>query len=283
MRITSWNLLHGMAIPPSMGALAPSLRSAAALLGSDLFAFQEVDHFLERTNKSDQLLEIAQEIGAKDWAFAPTVVGTPGENWRKLSSRDQQIVAHSSNEVGSYGIGIVSKVRVLEWKRLDLGNSPIGMPLLVPRTGENNQSMESGVKDKITGVQFIYVTDEPRVALAAVLENGFTVINTHLSFVPGKNIAQLNRLKKWAQKIADETNTTPIILGDLNLPKNLPVMGSSWSSLAVQNTYPSWKPSIQFDYILAPKSVTGISSEHLQTINTGISDHLPLTAEVNKR
>ena len=288
MRITSWNLLHGMAIPPrtlatESSSIAPSLRCAVEKIGSDLFGFQEVDHFLPRTNNSDQLLEIAQAIGAKDWAFAPCIIGTPGEKWRKLNNSDDEIVAHSSNEIGSYGIGIVSKIPVLQWKRLNLGNSPIGMPLLVPRSGED----ESAFEEKPGKVQAIYVRDEPRCAIAAVLENGFTVVNTHLSFVPGKNISQLNRLKRWALNIGQETKTFPIIMGDLNLPKNLPVLASSWQSLITTNSYPSWKPSIQFDYILAPRTAltkTGAikSATPITPLSTGISDHLPLTVLINQ-
>ena len=286
MRITSWNLLHGMAIPPTTlatgeASLGPSLRTAVEKIGSDVYGFQEVDHFLPRTNRADQMLEIAKAIGANDWAFAPNVIGTPGEKWRKLNKNDDELVAHSSNEIGSYGIGIVSKIPVLQWKRLNLGNSPIGMPLLVPRTGEG------GGEPKVGGVQPIYVRDEPRCALAAVLENGFTVINTHLSFVPGVNISQLNRLKRWALEIAAHTKTTPIIFGDLNLPKNLPVVGSSWKSLVTMNSYPSWKPSIQFDYLLAPIASTEIggsikSYKHLAPEFTGISDHLPVSVAINQ-
>lgn len=291
MRITSWNLLHGMAIPPTTlatedGSVAPSLRKAVEKIGSDIYGFQEVDHFLPRTNNADQILEIAQSVGAKDWAFAPNIIGTPGEKWRKLISGDDEVVAHSSNEVGSYGIGIVSKVPVVQWKRLNLGNSPIGMPLLIPRSGEG-MSKDSGAEEKIGGMQAIYVRDEPRCALAAVLENGFTIINTHLSFVPGVNISQLIRMKRWALEIADETKTTPIIMGDLNLPKNLPVAMSSWKSLASMNTYPSWKPSIQFDYFLAPKFSMEKGGAiktfaHLRSEFTGISDHLPLSVAINQ-
>jgi endonuclease/exonuclease/phosphatase family metal-dependent hydrolase len=290
MRITSWNLLHGMAIPPTTlaseeGSLAPSLRTAVEKIGSDVYGFQEVDHFLPRSNSADQILEIAQSIGAKDWAFAPNVIGTPGEKWRKLNKNDDELVAHSSNEIGSYGIGIVSKIAVLQWKRLNLGNSPIGMPLLVPRSGEGDAN--AGDKEKFGGLQPIYVRDEPRCALAAVLDNGFTVINTHLSFVPGVNVSQLIRLKRWALEIAAGTKTTPIIMGDLNLPKNLPVARSSWRSLATMNTYPSWKPSIQFDYLLAPSSALekggAIESfTHTKSEFTGISDHLPLSVAINQ-
>ena len=67
-------------------------------------------------------------------------------------------------------------------------------------------------------------------------------------------------------------------MGDLNLPKGLPVVGSSWKSLVTQNTYPSWGAKIQFDYILCKDSSKKITS--IPTTATGISDHLPISVEI---
>jgi endonuclease/exonuclease/phosphatase family metal-dependent hydrolase len=67
-------------------------------------------------------------------------------------------------------------------------------------------------------------------------------------------------------------------MGDLNLPKSLPVLGSKWNSLATQNTYPSWGAKIQFDYILTKDSVNKLNV--IETTTTGISDHLPITVEI---
>lgn len=270
MRLTSWNLLHGMAIPPKNSWDEGALGDALIAMDSDVIALQEVDHFLPRSRSRDQIFDGAQAVGATEWAFAPSIVGTPGEKWRKLNHIDPEIViqSNSAERFGAYGIGIISKIPVLKWHRLNLGNSPIGMPLLVPgdETGRGK-------------VRAIYVRDEPRVALAAVLANGWTVINTHLSFVPGFNISQLRRLKKWGSKIAGETNTRALIVGDLNLPKNIPVIRSTWSSLITQNSYPSWGAKIQFDYILADQIQSHEFSTR-ETVQTGISDHLPIRVEM---
>jgi len=126
--------------------------------------------------------------------------------------------------------------------------------------------------------KFIYVQDEPRVALVAHLENGWSIISTHLSFVPGLNTAQLKKLKRWAEKSSAQTGNKVAIMGDLNLPKSLPVLGSKWNSLATQNTYPSWGAKIQFDYILTKDSVKKLKV--IPTTATGISDHLPITVEI---
>lgn len=261
-----------MAIPPQASFDAGSLNHAVQSLESDVFAFQEVDHFLPRSQSRPQMRDIAESIGARDWAMAPGVIGTPGESWRKLKSTEPEIITSSSTHAElmheCYGIGIVSKVPVLSWHRLNLGNSPLGLPLIVPgdETGKGKP-------------RFIYVKDEPRIALAAVLENGFTVVNTHLSFVPGFNLAQLRRVKKWALHIAESTGTRAIVLGDLNLPKNLPIVASSWKSLVTQNTYPSWGGKIQFDYILTPDLAFGEYSVR-NFAPTRVSDHLPIGVEI---
>jgi len=272
VRLTSWNLLHGMAIPPQENSDPQALTGAIQSLDSDVFAFQEVDHFLPRSHSRPQMRDIAESIGARDWAMAPSVIGTPGESWRKLNDSEPEIITGSSTHAElmheSYGIGIVSKIPVISWHRLNLGNSPLGLPLIVPgdETGKGRP-------------RFLYVKDEPRLALAAVLENGFTVVNTHLSFVPGFNLSQLRRVKRWALQIAESTGTRAIVLGDLNLPKNLPIAGSSWKSLVTQNTYPSWGAKIQFDYILTPDLAFGEYSVR-DFAATGVSDHLPIGVEI---
>jgi endonuclease/exonuclease/phosphatase family metal-dependent hydrolase len=244
---------------------------------SDIYGFQEVDHFLPRSHSRPQMRDIAETLGARDWAMAPSVIGTPGEKWRPLRKDEPEIITNKSSHLElmheSYGIGIVSKVPVISWHRLNLGNSPIGMPLVVPgdETGKGRP-------------RFIYVRDEPRVAIAAVLENGWVIINTHLSFVPGFNLAQLRKIKRWAQKLGVENKCRVVIMGDLNLPKNLPVIASDWISLVQQNTYPSWGAKIQFDYILAQGLREGkyhpIDTSTLAISHLGISDHLPLAVEI---
>jgi endonuclease/exonuclease/phosphatase family metal-dependent hydrolase len=273
MRITSWNILHGMAIPPAAKGVKPtSLSDAgqkiAAELAPDVIGIQECDYALARSENVNQIAELATSIGAPYFAFASCIIGTPGETWRKLNESDKRIITNtdSSSHEGSYGIGIASKIEVLQWHRLDLGNSPIGAPLLIP--GD-----ESGPGK----VRPIYIRDEPRVALAATLANGYTVINTHLSFVPGFNLHQLRKLKRWAIELEKETRTIAIIMGDLNLPKNLPVVSSQWKSLATQATYPSWGAKIQFDYILSKAPLT---LQYLPTVLSGVSDHLPLSVEI---
>jgi endonuclease/exonuclease/phosphatase family metal-dependent hydrolase len=273
MRITSWNLLHGMEIPPNKsGPSVAALQKAITELSTQVIAVQEVDYNLPRSGSVNQISEIANAMGALDWAFAPSIIGTPGEKWHKLNESDLRIVNSTSTNTldGSYGIAIASTIKVLQWHRLELGNSPIGMPLVVPTESETSS------KPKIRG---IYVHDEPRLALAATLENGYTVVNTHLSFVPGVNLSQLTKLKKWALQISSQTNTKVLLMGDLNLPKNLPVALSSWKSLVTKNTYPSWGAKVQFDYILSTQ-LTADEYQPLIFSPAGVSDHLPIGIEI---
>jgi endonuclease/exonuclease/phosphatase family metal-dependent hydrolase len=264
-----------MEIPPNKsGPSLAALHQAIAALATDVIAVQEIDFNLARSGGVNQIAEVASAMGAKDWAFTPSIIGTPGEEWRKLKGSDAKLINNNSSEVlaGSYGIGIASKIGVLKWHRLELGNSPIGMPLVVPTESETSS------RPKIRG---IYVHDEPRVAIAATLENGFTIVNTHLSFVPGVNLAQLRKLKRWTLQIAKETNTKALLLGDLNLPKNLPVALSKWRSLVTQNTYPSWGAKVQFDYLLSSE-ITPNEYQPLKFLPTGMSDHLPIGIEILK-
>jgi endonuclease/exonuclease/phosphatase family metal-dependent hydrolase len=264
MKVTSWNLLHGMTFPPKSGDDFSGFAQAAADLGADVLAIQEVDHGLARSKNTFQTRDIAIAMGAKNWAFAPGIIGSPEGKWEKASNDiATNIESISAIDSGSYGIGIVSKISVIRWHRLNLGRSIVGMPLLIPDT-------ETGK------AKAIYIKDEPRLAIAAELENGWTVINTHLSFVPGMNLYQLSKLKKWADSFGEKV----LLLGDFNLPGGIPAIGSNWQSLHLQNTYPSWKPKIQFDYILS-KGVALKDVIQVPTTKSAISDHLPLTIEID--
>jgi len=253
-----------MTIPPKSGDDCSGLAAAAAALGSDVIAIQEVDHGLGRSNNAFQTRDIAIAMGAKHYAFAPAIIGSPDGSWRKADSIvESNIAGEPDLQSESYGIGIVSKIPVIKWHRLDLGKSLFGAPIVIPNT-------ETG-KPKA-----IYIKDEPRLAIAAQFENGWTVINTHLSFVPGMNLFQLRKLKNWADTFGDKV----LLMGDFNLPGSIPTIGSKWQSLILQNTYPSWLPKIQFDYILS-KDIALKDVVQVPTTKSSISDHLPLTIEIS--
>ena len=276
MRITSWNLLHGQG--------AANFRAIADALdvgNSDfVIGVQEVDAYQDRSDQVFQVGQLASELGAKHFAFVRCVIGTPGFKWRRVRKDEAILITNSgsTNSGGSgdnppsYGIGLITNIPVTKWEILPLGKSVIGLPLAFP-----DPSGGPNVRPKL---RFIYVKDEPRYAVAAQLENGFTVVNMHLSFVPFVNLFQLWRVKRWLSKMPGKH----ILLGDLNLPFDLPVKFSKWKSLVSIASYPTWQPKIQFDYILSDNfGVDKLSSESIRPIllHSDISDHLPVTIEIN--
>jgi len=280
MRITSWNLLHGQG--------ATNFRAIANTLdvgNSDfVIGVQEVDAYQDRSDQVFQVSKLASELGAKYFAFVRCVIGTPGFKWRRVRKDEAVLITNSestnsgegSDNPPSYGIGLITNIPVTKWELLPLGKSVIGLPLVFP-AGDADGSTNSSAKPKL---RFIYVKDEPRYAVAAHLENGFTVVNMHLSFVPFVNLFQLWRVKRWLAKMPGKH----ILLGDLNLPFDLPVKFSKWRSLVSMASYPTWQPKIQFDYILTDNFGADKSSKDLVKpiyLKSDISDHLPVTIEIS--
>ena len=273
MRVISWNLLHGQKIPPTnsqdwQAEVVSAAKKVADELQPNFIALQEVDYFQSRSNLTNQTKLVAQSMQLKYWAYLPTLIGTPGEKWRSVKDLENSIITESSldkNPKASYGIALATNWPIKKLHVKKLGRSIIGMPLLIP-------------KDNGKGVRFIYVKDEPRVALIAELENGYTIATTHLSFVPGVNIFQLNKLSSYLKKLPGLV----LLTGDLNLLANLPSKLSGFKSLISQATYPSWKPKIQFDYIMLRKSkLESVSSiKPIKSTVTGISDHTPIGVEI---
>ncbi|MEI9906519.1 MAG: hypothetical protein WDO06_00175 [Actinomycetota bacterium] len=140
------------------------------------------------------------------------------------------VTNENSESVGiqpGYGIGMVSKIPVKSWHRLELRRSPLGILMVLPVNGK---------------LKRMYIRDHPRCAIAAVLENGWMVINTHLSFVPIFNLTQLLKIKRWVKSLPIRDKEKVIVMGDLNLPWDFFAKGFNWNSLAKQKTFPSWKP-----------------------------------------
>ena len=138
MRITSWNLLHAEAIPPDPAAdNGALLRAQIAQLRTDVIALQEVDYFLERSGSHNQVGKIAAMMGAAHWAFAPSLMGSPDDDWRNLNNNDLKVVTDKSEvALAGYGIGMVSKIPVLSWHRLDFKGSPVGVLMAFPVDGK---------------------------------------------------------------------------------------------------------------------------------------------------
>ena len=254
-------------MPPDKDAdKAALLEAQIAHLRSDLIGLQEVDYFLERSGNYNQVGSVATMMGAAHWAFAPSLMGSPDEEWRNPNKSDTKIVTEKTQAaLPGYGIGIVSKIPVQSWHRLELKGSPVGVLMSFPVDGKMKR---------------FYVRDHPRSALAVKLDNGWLIINTHLSFVPGFSLAQLIKIKRWANTLGVTDKSKILIMGDLNIPFAIFAKGFKWKSLAAMRTFPSWYPKLQIDYFLSQK-LSSKDVHHIQYPHSGMSDHLPLQIEVD--
>ena len=282
MRITSWNLLHGQGAT-NFRAIANALEVGRS---DFVIGVQEVDAFQDRSDQVFQVAELASELGATYFGFVRCVIGTPGFKWRKVRKDEAVLITNSdlmnsgrnSDNPPSYGIGLITSIPVKKWEILTLGKSVVGLPLVFPDASAGESAAgDSKARPKL---RFIYVKDEPRYAVAAQLENGYTVVNVHLSFVPLVNLYQLWRVKRWLAKMPGKH----FLIGDLNLPFNIPVKLSKWKSLVSMASYPTWQPKIQFDYILSDNFGRDESNKDLVKpihLRSEISDHLPVTIEIN--
>lgn len=254
MRVATFNLLHGRSLAHG-GVDVADLRAAAAELDADVVGLQEVDRHQERSGVVDQTAEVAGALGAQHWRFVPAIDGTPGAGWS--ASAGDGVVADGP----AYGVGLVSRLPVTRWEVRRFGPAPIGLPLMVPG------------RKRLTRVD-----DEPRVAVAAVVEGPHgpvTVVTAHLSFVPGWNIAQLRALTRWAQHLPGPR----LLVGDLNLPGAVPRLTTRWTQLARVPTYPSWKPRVQFDHVLAD-GVAESQVHDVQALRLPVSDHTALVVDL---
>ena len=122
----------------------------------------------------------------------------------------------------------------------------------------------------------VWVPDEPRVALAAVLEEPrVTVAVTHLSFVPGVNVVQLRRLRRALAELPGPH----VLLGDLNLPGALPARITGWQPLVTGPTFPAPAPRLQLDHVLG-HDLPGDAAKDARILHLPLSDHRAVTVDL---
>ena len=269
MRVATWNLLHGIALTAQDSP--PSLAQVASELKADLIGLQEVDRSQPRSNFEHQTQIVAVAMELPHWIFAPALIGTPGESWETANDLhvDQNSNANQmpNDSHPQYGVGLASRYSIENIKVMRFKAAPISLPLLIPGNPKP---------------QVIKVADEPRVAIIADIKTPtgvVTVATTHLSFVPGFNVKQLRQL---AKEVALRKNPA-LIFGDFNLPGKISKFVTKWDALASLPTYPTFKPRVQFDHVLASgysQEIVTQTRNSAQALALHISDHCALVVEV---
>lgn len=254
MRFGTFNILHGMSVTAGT-VREDELRAAVAAVDADVLALQEVDRGQPRSQKVDQAAIAADVLDAPWWRYAPAFNG--------IANQPISPAEPMSDEPGpSFGIALISRLPVLRWYGRAFPAAPI--PMLLTIAGERGLTP---------------IRDHPRVALAAVIvgpDGPFTVVSTHLSFVPGWNVRQLRSIVRWAAGMPGPR----FLLGDLNLPSRVPGVVSRWEQLARVPTFPSWRPRVQWDHVVADGFGTG-TVQRVSAHRLGISDHVALTVDVD--
>ncbi|NHC13267.1 endonuclease [Motilibacter sp. E257] len=259
MRLATFNLLHGISLQTGQAG-GDELRAAVRELAPDVLGLQEADFRQDRSGGVEQVRAAAEELGAADWRFVPSLVGTPGltRTWRPATEAD------ADGTAAAYGIGLVSRWPVVRWAEMRFSAAPFRLPLLVPANPRP---------------RLVPVPDEPRAAVAAVVETPYgrvSVVTAHLSFVPGYNLRQLRRLALWARA---ELPAPRVLLGDFNLPGPLPQRVTGWQRLARVATYPSYAPRVQFDHVLGD-GLHGWQVGDVQAPRLAVSDHTGLVVQL---
>lgn len=260
MRLVSFNVLHGRSVHDGLVA-GDRACAAIASLDADVLGLQEVDRNQPRSGRLDLTAAAAQALQATSFRFAPALLGTPGGHW--VPASDKPAIGPGDDrrtDEPAYGVALVSRLPVQSWHVFRFMGAPMRSPVLLPGSR-----------------RAIWVRDEPRVLLAAVVETpvgSMTVATTHLSFVPGWNMAQLRRVVAALRGLPSPR----ILLGDLNLPGGLPRLITGWRSLGAVKTYPTDRPSVQLDHVLASGPLPPVVLARADAVP--ISDHRALIVDL---
>ena len=242
MRVVSWNIQH-LEQYDRTDSLEIALKKTLDQQQPDVLLLQEVDVNKSRTGHVDQTQVFSKALNAVASRFKSTKLKPVGD--------------------GQYGLAIVSQLPVKSWHELDLFPSPIGRRLTF-KFGDTEETF--------------YVHDHPRAALAAILENGWCVVNTHLSFVPVSSHLQMLRVVLWAKKLAKQHNAKLLVGGDLNFSrvKWLEKFGLFDSVKGL--SFPAWEPETQIDHLLIQDPYAVRNSKIGE--QSAISDHLWIAVEL---
>lgn len=255
MRMATFNILHGRSVDDGKVNLE---RFAACIrrLDPDVLALQEVDCDQPRSSLADLTSIAAAAMGAKAHRFVAAISGTPGATWMAATGSEQPGSA-------AYGIALLSRYPAISWQVLRLPHIPLRLPMYLP------------------GPHRVHVVrEESRAAMAAQLDTPLgvmTVANTHLSFVPGWNHLQLNRLIRGLRGLPGPR----VLMGDLNMSASGAGRRTRLRPLASGPTFPLHCPDRQLDHILTDHD--RLVATDASTPVLSISDHRPLVIDVSLR
>lgn len=261
MRLVTFNLWSGRSAVPKQSGGQPRrgkgvdlalLRAAIAELDPDVLALQEVDRRQSRSQLADLAEVAAEAMGAHEHRFVPTLAGIPGALW-SLSGP-----AHLPGS--EYGIALLSRFPVTQWQDVPL------------------RALRPSFKVRLPVVrQHLTVGEEPRAAVVAHLDTPsgpLAVANTHLTWIPGSGVRQLQQVTRALGELPDPV----LLVGDFNMWGPLPRMITGYRPLAEHPTYPAAKPNRQLDHIL----LRGRGPTVLATraVRLAVSDHLALVVDL---
>jgi endonuclease/exonuclease/phosphatase family metal-dependent hydrolase len=254
MRLVTFNILHGRT-PEDDSVELTRLAAAIRDLDPDVLALQEVDHLQERSTTADLTAVAAAAMRAGAHRFVAAVSGTPGGTWAAATGHEHPLTA-------AYGVALLSRYPVTDWDVVRLPRLFARVPMWFP--GRRAP---------------VWVRDEPRVAVVAEVDSPhgpLTVVNTHLSFMPGWNAHQLRLLTR---ALGDRTG--PLVLtGDLNMGLARAQAVTGFRSLADLPTFPAASPRRQLDHVLLDGGPAGFADQaRAWTMRAELSDHRALVVE----
>ncbi|RBY94953.1 endonuclease [Blastococcus sp. TBT05-19] len=253
MRIATFNILHGRSLDDGRVDV-DRLAAAVKSLDADVLGLQEVDRDQPRSMGADLTAVAAEAMGAEHSQFVAAISGTPGGTWMAATGEEQPGSA-------SYGISLLSRYPVVSWRVVRLAPLNARVPLWSPDSRRP-----------------FLLHDEPRVAVAAVLDGPFgqfTVCNTHLTFVPRWNGRQLRTLVRSLEGTPEPL----VLMGDLNMQRKAAARHSGLEPIASAVTFPAPRPTRQLDHVLVRGKLRAAGPA--EAVRLPLSDHRALVVEVD--